>query len=233
VLLVNADDLGWNVETTDRILACYRQRRLHSTSAMTFMKDSGRAAELALEAGIPVGLHLNLTQGFSGDVVSKILQDNHHRVAAYLKARKFNQIVYNPFMTSALDYLFRAQWDEFCRLYGKEPARLDGHLHMHLCMNMLVFLRNLRGLKVRRNFTFVPGEKNPINRLYRYLVDVWLSRRFEITDYFVSIKPMDSKRLIKFISLSRQKNVEIMAHPGVESEYLYLMRDEWLGLLFG
>jgi chitin disaccharide deacetylase len=231
VLFVNADDLGWTRETTDRILACYRERRIHAASAMTFMKDSERAAELSRETCVPVGLHLNLTHDFTGYTVNPTLRDDHRRVAAYLKASKINQILYNPFLRKAVDYVFQAQWDEFHRLYGQEPTRLDGHQHMHLCINMLVSTRLHERLKIRRNFTFGAGEKNPINRLYRYLIDIWLSGRFEIADYFFSINPIEEGRLNRLISLSKGRNVEIMVHPGVDSEYRYLMSDNWLRLL--
>jgi len=233
VLYVNADDLGWTVEITDRILTCYRQRRIYSASAMTFMKDSERAAELACQSGLPVGLHLNLTQALTAQPKNSVLRDCHQLVAAYLNHRRLNQIIYNPFLRTAFDYVFQAQWDEFQRLYGEEPTRLDGHHHMHLCMNILASGRLPKGLKVRRNFTFGPGEKDPINRLYRYLVDSCLSKRFNISDYFFSIIPIEKERLTKLVSLSTKRNVEIMVHPGVDNEYLYLMSGGWLRLLVG
>ena len=65
MLLINADDFGRTRETSDRIVNCYRQGCIHAASAMTFMKDSERAADLARQNGLPVGLHLNLTLDFT------------------------------------------------------------------------------------------------------------------------------------------------------------------------
>jgi predicted glycoside hydrolase/deacetylase ChbG (UPF0249 family) len=231
VLYVNADDFGCTSEITDIILSCYRKSRIHAASAMTFMNDSERAADLAGQNGLPVGLHLNFTVEFTGETVIANLRDHHRAVSDYLKARKWNQVFYNPFLRNSFDYVFQAQWDEFCRLYGEEPKRLDGHHHMHLCMNMLVSGKIPKGIRIRRNFTFYPGEKNPVNRLYRYLVDRWLNSKFLCTDSFFSMKPIDREKLQKWVLLSKSSDVEIMVHPGVENEYLFLLSSEWAELM--
>jgi predicted glycoside hydrolase/deacetylase ChbG (UPF0249 family) len=231
MLYVNADDFGWTDEVTDRILSCYRKGRIHAASAMTFMIDAERAADLAIEKQLPVGLHINLDQEFTGQTVQAKLRDHHRAVSAYLKARKWNQVLYNPFLRNSFYYVFQAQWDEFCRLYGDAPQRLDGHHHMHLCMNMLVSGKIPKGIRIRRNFTFYPGEKDPFNRLYRYLVDRWLSSRFLCTDFFFSMAPIDQEKLQRLVLLSKSSDVELMVHPGVEKEYSFLLSPEWANLI--
>ena len=118
MLLVNADDLGRKRQLTDRILRCYLEKRIHTASAMTFMTDSERAAGLAKENNLRVGLHLNLTENFTGEKVPNSLRDRHRLVATYLKSRKVNQIFCNPFLRNVFDYVFKSQWEEFCQLYG-------------------------------------------------------------------------------------------------------------------
>jgi predicted glycoside hydrolase/deacetylase ChbG (UPF0249 family) len=231
MLIVNADDYGWNTETTDNILSCFTRKRIHSASAMTFMSDSERAADLASETQMPVGLHLNLDEIFTGPAIPSTLREHHQKIAAYLSTRKWNQILYNPFLRNAFDYVFQAQWDEFTRLYHEEPQRLDGHRHMHLCMNMLLSGKIPKGIKIRRNFTFYRGEKNPINRLYRRLVDWWLQSNFLCTDSFFSMKPTDLAKLQRLVALSETSDVEIMVHPGLENEYLFLLSSEWENLM--
>jgi predicted glycoside hydrolase/deacetylase ChbG (UPF0249 family) len=231
VLFVNADDLGWTAEITDRILKCYLQGSIHASSAMTFMKDSERAADLALEKGLPVGLHLNFIQELTDEKATENLSHQQGRIAEYLKARKFNQLLFNPTLHNAFEYVFQAQWDEFCRLYGKEPGRLDGHHHMHLCMNMLVSGRFPKGIRIRRNFTFKAGEKNVFNRLYRYLVDRWLKRRFKCTDYFYSLRPVRADRIKGIVQQSKTGDVELMAHPGDQEEFRFLSSDVWESII--
>jgi predicted glycoside hydrolase/deacetylase ChbG (UPF0249 family) len=232
MLIVNADDYGWNTKTTDNILSCFTRKRIYSASAMTFMSDSERAADLALETQMPVGLHLNLDEMFTRSEITATLRVHHQKIAIYLKSRKWNQILYNPFLRNAFDYVFQAQWDEFARLYHKEPQRLDGHRHLHLCMNMLLSGKIQKGIKIRRNFTFYRGEKNLINRLYRRLVDWWLQSHFSCTDSFFSMKPIDLSRLRRLVVLSETSDVEIMVHPGVENEYLFLLSSEWGKMIF-
>ena len=64
MLIVNADDWGGWKSATDAALACYKAGRINSVSAMVFMEDSERAAELAQADGLDVGLHLNFTTPF-------------------------------------------------------------------------------------------------------------------------------------------------------------------------
>jgi len=236
MLLVNVDDFGWNKKITDKILTCFVEKRIHFASAMTFMADSERAAELAHETHLPVGLHLNLDEELTGLQAPEKLREHHQNTAAYLKARKWNQVLYNPLLRNSFDYVFQAQWDEFCRLYGATPKRLDGHRHMHLCMNILLSGKIPKGICVRRNFTFYSGEKNPINRLYRYLVDRWLQLHFICTDSFFCMTPLNRgkplrEKLQRPLLLSKSTNVEILFHPGIENEYSFLLSPEWLEII--
>ncbi|HET6489004.1 MAG TPA: ChbG/HpnK family deacetylase, partial [Syntrophales bacterium] len=68
MLIVNADDWGRNRVATDRSLELHRNGRITAVSAMVFMEDSERAAELARMNGLDVGLHLNFTTPFNGSV---------------------------------------------------------------------------------------------------------------------------------------------------------------------
>ncbi len=137
-LIVNADDWGRDVENTDRTLECIVRGTVSSVSAMVFMKDSERAAEIAREHGIDAGLHLNLTTEFSASSTPMVLIEDQGRISRYLGKRRFSQVVFHPGLASSFQYVVAAQRDEFCRLYGTEPKRLDGHHHMHLCANVLL-----------------------------------------------------------------------------------------------
>lgn len=59
MIIVNADDWGSSPIETNAALACYREERISSVSAMVFMEDSVRASALAKETGIDTGLHIN------------------------------------------------------------------------------------------------------------------------------------------------------------------------------
>lgn len=190
---------------------------------MVFMEDSERGAALAQEQGIDTGLHLNLTTPFSAGSYPSRLKACQEDIARYLLRHRLAQVVFHPGLTSAFRYVVTAQLDEFSRLYGQSPFRLDGHHHMHLCANVLWQKLLPAKTMVRRNFSFEAGEKSLWNRLYRRLVDRILARRHRITDYFFSLPPLEPQsRLERIVSLSRDHVVEVEAHPVKEDEYQFL-----------
>src|SRR5437762_12918856 len=138
MLIINADDWGRSPVETDAALRCYQQGRITSVSAMVFMGDSERAAELAKENKLDVGLHLNFAEPFTGKNYPAELDKYHGRTVRYLMGNKYAQLVYNPFLRREFAYSYEAQAEEFVRLFGRPPSHIDGHHHMHLCANMLL-----------------------------------------------------------------------------------------------
>jgi predicted glycoside hydrolase/deacetylase ChbG (UPF0249 family) len=227
LLIVNADDWGRDTENTDRTLDCILCGTVSSVSAMVFMEDSERAAGIARDRGIDAGLHLNLTTPFSGPGISPLLLDHHQRVARFLQRHRLAQVLFHPGLTNSFEYVVSAQLDEFRRIYGEGPNRVDGHHHMHQCAN--VILRNLipHGIVVRRNFTFQRGEKGFFNRGYRHFVDAMLKRRHPMTDFFFALPPLEPRdRLRKIFSLAQQFVVEVETHPIDPQEYRFLTKGE-------
>lgn len=222
-LIVNADDWGQDTLTTDRILQSCLQGAVTSVSAMVFMADSERAAELAGARKIETGLHLNFTTRFSADSVSSRLLDHQQRLAAFLLRHRLAQAVFHPGLANSFRYVAAAQLEEFRRIYGADPDRIDGHHHMHLCVNVLAQRLLPAGTMVRRSFSFAGGEKSAWNRMYRGLVDKRLARRHRLTDYFFSLPPMEpASRLERIYSLARQFVVELETHPARTEELSYL-----------
>jgi predicted glycoside hydrolase/deacetylase ChbG (UPF0249 family) len=227
-LIINADDWGLNRETTDCIHACVRYKTVSSASAMVFMEDSVRASELAREEAIHTGLHLNLTEPFSAPSVAGLLAEHHAKVASYLRRRRANQAFFHPGLMRSFDYTVQAQLEEYSRLYGAPPMRLDGHHHMHLCANVLFGGLMPTGTFVRRNFSFRPGEKRFANRWYRQFIDRILARHHRLTDFFFALAPVDSPdRLTRIFSLSQSSSVEVETHPAVQEEYYLLTSDKF------
>jgi len=228
MLIVNADDWGINRVATDRILDCYKNCRLTTVSAMVFLDDSERSAELALKYELEVGLHLNFTLPLKSCNNLGSLHIRQERISKYLLNNKYYQLLYNPFMKNDFEYVFNAQWEEFTRLYKKPPVHVNGHHHMHLCSNMLAGRLIPRNSKVRKSFSFFEHEKNPFNRFYRNCVDWCINQRYICTEYFFSIAPIfDKARLRRIVNLSKEYDVEIMVHPEKEEEYGYLKSSEY------
>lgn len=226
-LFVNADDWGRDRETTDCTLDCFLCGVLSSVSAMVFMDDSERAATLAGDHGIDAGLHLNFTLGFSAPRLSTQLLKHQERLSKYLLRNRFAQSVFNPGLIRSFEYVVAAQREEFARLYGREPKRIDGHHHMHLCANVLLCGLLPPKTVIRRHFSFQPGEKGFANRLYRQVTNRLLSRNHLLTDFFFSIEPIDVPgRLQRIFDMSRQHLVEVETHPIRPAEFEFLTSEK-------
>jgi hypothetical protein len=229
VLIINADDWGRDRETTDRTVECVDRGFISSVSAMVFMEDSKRAAAVARERGIDAGLHLNLTTPLWQRSTPIRLIEHQHRLSRYLRRHRLARVMFHPGLARSFEYVVLAQLDEFSRLYGAEPDRIDGHHHMHLCANVVVGNLLPCGTIVRRNFVFQPGEKSLCNRVYRRIVDTMLRRRHDLCDFLFTLPPLEPPvRLQRIFSLAREFVVEIETHPVNPDEYRFLTGDQVL-----
>jgi hypothetical protein len=227
-LIVNADDWGRDRNTTDRISECSLRGSVSSVSAMVFMEDSERAAALALERGIDAGLHVNFTTPFSAPHCPASLVRHQQPLTRYLLRHRLAQVIFHPGLVRSFEYVVAAQIEEFCRLYGTMPERLDGHHHMHLCANVLWGKLLPAGTLVRRSFSFQPGEKGRVNRLYRKTLDRALNRRHRTVDFLFSLLPLESRsRLERISSLACNSVVELETHPVNPEEYRFLTEGEF------
>jgi len=232
MLIINADDWGRSMVETDAALRCCRAGRITSVSAMVFMADSERAAELATANGVEIGLHLNFTEPFTDGRCPENLRHCQGRVVRFLKRNKYAQVLYNPWLQNEFAYSYHAQTEEFERLFGRTPSHIDGHHHMHLCANLLFTNLIPAGIRIRRNFSFWPGEKGPVNRAYRALVDRWLQRRYHLTDYFFDLtQSIRQGKMDRMMALAKTTNVELMTHPILPGEADYLISSEFWELL--
>ena len=201
-------------------------------SAMVFMEDSKRAAALALKNGLDAGLHLNFTTKFDQNMISSKLLECQQRITAFLQKNKYYFLLYNPALKRDFYYVFSTQYEEYIRLYHQKPTHIDGHHHMHLCTNVLFQRLIPRGSKVRRNFSFTSKEKGTVNRSYRSIVDRWLQRKYQCTDFFFSIVPMHKPNHLRaIVELSLARNVELMVHPEKPDEYHYLLSTEYMEMI--
>ena len=232
MLIITADDYGKTRHATDSILKCFSNKRITSASAMVFMEDSERAASLTLKSSLEVGLHLNFTLPYSACNIPPKLRTHQNRIVSYLTKHKLTQVIYNPFLTDSFNFLFLAQKEKFVHLYGKLPDFINGHHHMHLCANALVSKMIPNGARVRRTFTFDPGEKNSFNLLYRHILDICISKRFISTDCFFSIAPVQNhERLRNIVNRAANETIEIEVHPENAEEIEFLLSDQYQNLV--
>ncbi len=222
-LIINADDWGRDTQTTDRSFECFQKGGLSSASGMVFMQDSERAATIATEQGFDIGLHLNLSAPFSAPGIPTRLSIHHQKVREYLCAHRIARLIYHPGLANSFEYTVAHQFEEFSRLYGRTPDRVDGHHHMHLCANVLLSgLLSPRTI-VRRHFSYEPGEKIFRNSIFRLFSRASLGGQYRVTDFFFSLPPLvPAVRMQRIFNLARRFVVEVETHPINPEEYRFL-----------
>jgi chitin disaccharide deacetylase len=231
LLIVNADDLGLGPEETDRILECFALGALTSATAMVWMEDSERAARLAREAALPVGLHLNLIEPFNGRDVPAAVAARQLRVVERLSAGDAAAHLYHPGWSRDFELCIADQLARFTQLYGRAPTHFDGHQHMHLALNALL-ARPLSPVKrCRAPLTRMPAESPAGKRAARAALGRLVRLRFTTTDWCFSIRALEPRlggdgRDGK-LALAGRDSVEIMAHPGWPDELELLRTPEW------
>jgi predicted glycoside hydrolase/deacetylase ChbG (UPF0249 family) len=234
-LIVNADDLGLGQAETDAILDCFGRGAVTSATALVWMRDSERAAELARAAGLPVGLHLNLIEPFSAPDVPAGVADTQLRVVRRLRSRRAFTQIYHPSWARDFERCIADQLARFEQLYGRPPTHVDGHQHMHLAFNAL-FARALRPVKrYRRPVNRTPTESPPRKRAARAIVDRLVRLRFATTDWCISIRPLHPQLggsgIAQELSRADRGSLELVVHPGYDDERALLTGPDWPGLL--
>jgi predicted glycoside hydrolase/deacetylase ChbG (UPF0249 family) len=235
VLIISADDLGMDEATTDAIRRCFDLEAITSASAMVFMADSEPAARLALGRKIPVGLHINLTQRFSGAVLQSAVRERQAQLAEYYRGPKWRRWGMSPRLTTTIERCIADQLVEFHKLYGREPSHLDGHEHIHQSLGVLAARSLPRHAKMRPSFTFQRGEKSWPNRWVRSLLNMGVRARFSPPRFCFDIRDMHpalgGAALEEKLALASGSAVEVMTHPGRADELEVLLSPAWRHLI--
>lgn len=228
MLIVTADDYGSSRSSTDNTLECCLHRRVTSASSMMFMIDSERAAALARESGMEIGLHLNFTSSLTGRSVPPTLREHHDKIMRYLAKSRFAWLIYNPRLANAFRYSYMCQIAEFSRLYGRDPQYFNGHHHMHLCANILLGQLLPSRAAIRRTFTAEAQERSWPGQPIREWIAGWIRKRFVTTVSFYSIEPIaDTNRLTRIVGQAANSVVEIEVHPESEAQTRFLLSEQY------
>src|SRR6185312_1476173 len=138
LLIVNADDLGLDRPTTDAIIEVFRAGRITSATAMMHMPDTQRAAESARAAGLPTGLHLNLTEPFEDRAAPAAVRERQARAARIYTTSRVARWIYNPRLRTLVDDCVRDQLERYREVFGGDPTHVDGHHHLHTAPNVVL-----------------------------------------------------------------------------------------------
>jgi predicted glycoside hydrolase/deacetylase ChbG (UPF0249 family) len=238
LLVVNADDWGGSEATTDAILDTFEAGRITSTSGMVYMPDSGRAAELAGRAGLPVGLHINLTEPFPDPSTPTHVRERQRRVAARLGGAgrdghpgtaRLRKWLYDPAIRADVDQAIADQLERFEALYGRAPTHFDGHNYVDLCPNVFLSRSIPADSAMRNSLDCYPLERSALG-VIRALRQRLRSRRLRSTRYLLHIAQLrleQTETPDSRLRLARDVPVEVMGHPDDEAELAAFMSPAW------
>jgi predicted glycoside hydrolase/deacetylase ChbG (UPF0249 family) len=233
LLIVNADDWGYDTPTTDAIAGTFRAEGLTSTTAMMFMKDSDRAAELSRDLpGLGIGLHLNLVEEYSDPAAPAAVRERQRRFIEYFRLVRLRRWAYDPAVRHEVNRIVADQFQRFHDLYGRAPTHLDGHHHCHLAANVLLSPAVPRGTKIR-NAQSETERRSPVTTALRATRERMRARRYVSTDHFfsvVSVWPPLGGSAGRF-ALADSSSVEIMVHPVFPEELPELTSERWRATL--
>lgn len=230
LLIVNADDFGWNRSTTDATLEAFEAGRITSATALMYMADSERAVELARKVGLPLGLHLNLTDPFDATDVPAQVRERQMLAVRHFGAPatvwRSRRWLYDPRATPITRAAIDDQLDRFRELTGREPTHFDGHNHVQVCPEVALALPG--GVRVRTALGI--GGGGPRGRLLRIRQRLTLRDRIT-TRHFLNITGLHPEFVEggprSLLGFAATTSVEVMAHPGFGHELALLMAPAW------
>lgn len=129
---MNADDLGYSTRRDAGILSAFKLGALSSASLIVNGATSVSAARAARMAGLPVGLHLNLTEGKPLTTVKHITNTQGALLykMQFWHLKKCQKVLADIYLETS------AQLERFKELMGEYPTRVDGHQHAHVARHV-------------------------------------------------------------------------------------------------
>ncbi len=130
-VIINADDLGINPQRSHGIFLCHEQGVVTSASLIVNGSDSAAAAKRAGERGLPIGLHINLTEGSpisKPDAIPTLLTTDGYLLTRedFIESMKRGSID-----RMHIEREIRAQFEWFIEHSG-QPTHVDSHHHIHV-----------------------------------------------------------------------------------------------------
>lgn len=145
LIVINADDLGWNEHRDKGIFELFESGKITSCSVAMNGYHALQAISHARQKNYPLGLHINLTEGI---LVDKTDQEHNSLVhlSTYIYDESgvtnwlyvmhgkfgFRQLLeLNKIKKSDIIREIRAQINLFIKTYGRLPTHIDSHQHIN------------------------------------------------------------------------------------------------------
>ncbi len=232
-LIINADDLGINAPRSHGIFQCFEFGIVTSATLICNGNDADRAAKHAREKKLPIGLHLNLTDGppmSDAKDIESLLQST----AGEFRQRQEQKRVLELGQVDAVhvEREIRAQIEWFLDSHG-QPTHVDGHHHIHihpLITPLLIPILDRYGIGMVRipaedplpPFGYVIGEEQlkttkALAEQTRSAQTLFVAHGIRSTDHFrggTLVGNASQKNLRHILTRLPEGTTELMVHPG-------------------
>lgn len=220
IIIVNADDLGENQNTNQRIIECFERGLISSASVLVNM--SGFENLLSIKHKInklDFGIHLNLTEGYA---VSSEFQNEFPPGKLFYDG---GILTANRNYLKILEIELENQVEKMINA-GFSISHIDSHHHMHNYLPVAsIFVKlakkyNIPQIRMAQN---ICEQNNCLKRIYRALINSYFSSKLKC-------KVVKFGYLDKFIECNRQTCndiVELMVHPGLCYDFNMLMSEQY------
>lgn len=221
-IIVNADDFGRDAVTNKRIIDCFERGLISSATVMTNMPGFDEVVQWwkSQEKKPKLGIHLNLDEGEPASGEFRAAYPNSYLFYSGSVTscdRRYLQIIRQE-LKAQIERLLSA---------GIRPTHFDSHHHLHAHWQIAQVVVSLaeeygvRNIRMAGNVLFPSALPK---RLYRHLLNRFLFQRrlqgevklFSYLDRFMKVRPDVGGEII-----------ELMIHPGVDTDYTMLLGDEY------
>ena len=227
-LIINADDLGAGDPTDQGIIEAFTKGIVTSASLLANGPSFNLAAEMARRVGLPVGVHLNISEGFSLTGPIAGATDTSGQFLGKVESRR--RFIAGDIDNVLLKNEFIAQIDKV-RDSGLQPDHLDTHQHSGLfpvVTTALISAAQDSGIiSMRLSSPVQPDTEDPPPplgdemRLYRHLAPVMTE---QLTGAGIKtpsgllgmplLDRLDENHLSNLLSHLTPGTLELMVHPG-------------------
>lgn len=242
-LVINADDFGYCDQRNRGIVESFQNGVVSSTTLLVNAFKASEAVLLSRQCGIPLGLHVNLTEGIPVKMkCSSLTSENGFFKGkfGFREALKRGEVDLEEVKQE-----IHAQLQWFVDAVGLLPTHIDGHQHVHImpqvCEIIAVVMKNA-GIK----WTRIPAEMNfdscvwieePRRSFFQSVVsqardakETFSTHGIKCSTHFIGLstmgKDMTINRLKQALELvynekeqeeGTQPICELMVHPGYKS----------------
>lgn len=236
-LIINADDFGYCPKRDQAIVNLFKQQSISSTSLLVNGDYAQQACSYARLYNIPMGIHLNLTEGrpITKDLlrIESLINSNglmHGKIGLRDELSKGN------IKKEHVEYEIQMQLDKYQELTnGEIPKHIDGHQHIHvhpLIVESVAKISKQFGINYIRaplDLMILSSEIN--NSFYQDVVNqtklaIEIFKKYSLmyTDYFFGMtitgKGFTLDNIEKCLLKIPQSHcfIELMCHPGYPSD---------------